>query len=123
MLKFNSFIVVLLASFCFVSPSAFAETNTITLTKVLKGGRTVSNVVKISASAIKLFCQDAVNPKECDSNADAVANTVDIVAWAARGGGVIAGAGVVGGAGGLEAAHLMNEALYTDCQDQKLLLF
>ncbi|TGO03422.1 hypothetical protein PN36_06640 [Candidatus Thiomargarita nelsonii] len=61
----------MLASFCFVSPSAFAETNTITLTKVVKGVGTVSKIVKISANMFKLFCQNAVNPNECESNADA----------------------------------------------------
>ncbi|KHD08445.1 hypothetical protein PN36_06665 [Candidatus Thiomargarita nelsonii] len=67
MLKYNSFIVVLLASFCFVSPSAsaFAFAGTITVTKVVKGVGTVSKTVENSAKAIKIFCQDAENQNKC----------------------------------------------------------
>ena len=39
-------------------------------------------------------------------------------AGAAVGGGVVAGAGLVGGGAGLAGAKLMNDSLYTDCQDQ-----
>lgn len=140
MLKFNSFIVVLLASFCFVSPSVFAESNRITLTKVVNG-RTVYKVVEkqISASAIKLFCQNAENPKECDSNANAVLDaaktaknvvevaTVGTTAYAVTGASgpaimhslaVAGGPAVVGGLGGFAAADLMNDTLYSDCQNQ-----
>jgi hypothetical protein len=39
-------------------------------------------------------------------------------AGATVGGGVVAGVGLVGGAGGVGAAKLMNDHLYTDCQDQ-----
>ncbi len=119
-------IALVFTIFMFSSSMSFAET--------IDVGKIARNVGKASAACSLLdgdvadVCgnvEDAATVAGAAATGYAVAGasgssimSTMATAGAAVGGGVVAGTGLVGGGAGLAGAKLMNDHLYTDCQDQ-----